>query len=494
MTSEALQRARDYEQTYSAFIQEAERPVFHLSSRIGWMNDPNGFSIYKGEAHLFYQYHPYSNQWGPMHWGHAVSRDMLRWTYLPAALAPDQEYDTDGCFSGSAAELPDGRQLLLYTGVREKLLPDGTKKAYQTQCCAVGDGLDYVKCGENPVLDGADVPEGFSRHDFRDPKLFRRPDGSFGCVVGVRTEDGSGAILLYESADGFRWRFVTILDRSYNELGLMWECPDFFRLDGAQILLASPQDMSPVGLEFHNGNGTLCVIGTYDEDTHAFRRERVQAIDYGIDFYAPQTLLTADGRRIMVGWMQNWDTCVAHPLGAKWFGQMWLPREIRIRDGRLIQNPIRELEDMRGRRVFYENVPVRAETVLRGVFGRVLDMTVTVRPQTADCYELFRVKFAKGSQHYSSISYRPESSTVRISRMHSGFNRDFVHERKCLVQNRGGAIKLRIILDRFSAEVFVNDGEQAMSMTFYTPQTADGISFEAQGAALIDVEKYDLIP
>jgi beta-fructofuranosidase len=190
--------------------------------------------------------------------------------------------------------------------------------------------------------------------------------------------------------------------------------------------------------------------------------------------------------------MQNWDTCIA-PEGSKWFGQMSLPRELSLRDGRLIQRPVRELEGLRGRRIAYHNVPVRAETVLQGIFGRTLDMTVTVRPQTAGSYSVFRVKFAKGSQHYSSVSYRPDSSTMRISRVHAGYNRDFVHERKCFVADRGGELKLRIILDRFSAELFVNDGEQVLTMTFYTPQSADGISFEAQGHAVIDVEKYDLM-
>ena len=339
--SEKLQKARDYEEKYSAFIQDEDRPAFHLSTRIGWMNDPNGFSVYQGKYHLFYQYHPYSNQWGPMHWGHVTSSDMLRWEYLPAALAPDQDYDAAGCFSGSALELDDGRQLLMYTGVREKLKEDGTKSVFQTQCLAFGDGETYTKYESNPVLKDADIPSGFSLHDFRDPKLLRRPDGGFACVVGNRTDDGSGAILLYESDDGYDWHFVTVIDRSYNEFGKMWECPDFFGLDGEYILLTSPQDMSQAGLEFHNGNGTLCVIGAFDGQTKRFERKRVQAIDYGIDFYAPQTLLTKDGRRVMIGWMQNWDTCVAHPMGAKWFGQMSLPRELRIKNGRLVQQPIR---------------------------------------------------------------------------------------------------------------------------------------------------------
>ena len=492
MSSDILQKARDFEARYSPFIPPQDRPAFHLTAPVGWMNDPNGFSCYQGAYHLFYQYHPYDIRWGPMHWGHAVSHDMLRWEYLPAALAPDREYDGNGCFSGSAVTLDDGRHLIMYTGNQDKLKEDGTRRTYQVQCLAVGDGLNYEKYDNNPVLSGADVPEGFSLHDFRDPKLYRLPDGRFACVVGNRTHDGSGAVLLYESDDGFHWHFVSVLDRSYNEYGKMWECPDFFPLDGCDVMLVSPQDMTQAGLEFHNGNGTLCLLGSYDSQARQFRRESVQAVDYGIDFYAPQTLLTPDGRRVMIGWMQNWDTCVA-PAEAKWFGQMALPRELSVRNGRLIQNPIRELAQHHGRRVAYSNVPVSDETVLKGVYGRTVDMTITVRPQTADGYELFRMKFAKGSQHYSSLSYRPRASLLHMSRTRSGFNRDFVHDRKCFVPDRDGVLKLRIVLDRFSAEVFVNDGEQALSMTLYTPQTADGISFESQGKTLIQVEKYDIV-
>ena len=493
MTSDTLKKAREYEERVSAYIMDAERPAFHLSPRVGWMNDPNGFSFYKGEYHLFYQYHPYSTKWGPMHWGHAVSRDLLRWRYLPAALAPDEAYDNAGCFSGSALELGDGRQLIMYTGVQEHLSHDGVRRDLQTQCLAVGDGLEYEKYGANPVLDGKDLPEGFSRQDFRDPKLFRKPDGTFGCVVGCRTEDKSGSVLLFESDDGFDWHFVTVLDRCYNEYGKMWECPDFFTLGDKQILAVSPQDMSAVGLEFHNGNCTMFLIGEYDEATHTFERRNVQAVDYGLDFYAPQTLVTPDGRRVVVGWMQNWDTCVAGPED-RWFGQMSLPRELSYRDGRVIQNPVRELSELHGRRVSYSDIPVQEELTLRGVYGRTIDMTVTVRPRSECGYTNFRMKVAAGSQHYTSITYTPLTSTLRVSRDHSGTNRDFVHVRECFVRDRGGEIKLRVVLDRFSAEIFVNDGEQAVTLTFTTPLSADGISFQSQGKTVINVEKYDITP
>lgn len=145
MTSQTLREARKYEEASEKMIRKEERPDFHLSTRTGWMNDPNGFSYYKGQYHMFYQYYPYDTKWGAMHWGHAISKDLLHWEYLPAALAPDEAYDKDGCFSGSAIELPDGRQLLMYTGVVRTPQWNGGYCDIQNQCIAVGDGTDYEK-------------------------------------------------------------------------------------------------------------------------------------------------------------------------------------------------------------------------------------------------------------------------------------------------------------------------------------------------------------
>ncbi len=491
MTSEILEKARNYEEKYGGYITSEERPAFHLTPRVGWMNDPNGFCYYKGKYHLFYQYHPYSTKWGSMHWGHVVSGDLLHWEYLPAVLAPDMPYDKDGCFSGSAVELPDGRHLLLYTGVKNERT-NGSYTTTQTQCVAIGDGLNYEKYPNNPVITAENIPEGFSSADFRDPKIYRESDGSYACVVGNRTDDGSGSILLYRSNDGFNWRFSSILDRCYNEYGLMWECPDLFALDGKDILLTSPQDMSRLGFEFHNGNNAMCLIGCFNHNNDTFIREKVQSVDYGLDFYAPQTLQSPDGRRIMIGWMQNWDTCVAAP-DAHWFGQMSVPRELSIKNGRLYQNPVKEIETLHGRKIAYNDIPLHDETSLQGIFGRKADITISVTPLDSECFRIFKMKVAKGSQHYTSITYDTVESTVRLDRSNSGSNRDFVHERKCQVKNNGGKIKLRVILDKYSVEVFINDGEQAMSAVIFTPQTADGISFECSGEASMSIEKFDIL-
>lgn len=494
MTSEKLQQARDFEARYMSYIPAEERPAFHVTGGIGWINDPNGFSCYKGEYHLFYQYHPYTTNWGLMHWGHVKTQDFIRWERLPIAMAPDTPADQDGCFSGSAWELADGRQMLMYTGVYRVRRADGSMEEFQQQCVAFGDGVNYEKYPGNPVLDGSDLPEGGSVLDFRDPKVWQDEDGTFFMVAGNRTPDGSGAILLFESADGIHWIYSATLDSCRNEYGRMWECPDFFPLGGKQVLLTSPQEMTAIGLEFHAGYGALCLLGHYDKTARRFEREQVQSIDYGTDFYAPQTLESYDGRRIMIAWMQNWTTSNCQPKDARFFGQMTLPRELELRGGRLVQNPVRELEKYHGHCVRYNDILTSGETSLHGVAGRLLDMTVIVRPRgNAASYKYFKLHLAKDGERETIIRYKVENSTLRVDRTRSGFPYDIVNVRDFPARPQDGYIKLRVVMDRNSLEVFVNDGEQAATFTIYTPLDADSIGFEiVDGTALLDVEKYEL--
>ena len=494
MISQILRDARRYEAIAEQAIPASSRPSFHLSARAGWMNDPNGFSCYKGRYHLFYQYYPYDTKWGVMHWGHAVSDDLLHWEYLPAALAPDSLPDRDGCFSGSAVELPDGRQLLLYTGVvNQRGIPGDPEDCVQTQCAAIGDGVDYEKYAGNPLLTAADLPEGSSVHDFRDPKAWREPDGSYRCVVGSRAADGSGQILYYSSPDALHWTFESVLDANRDRFGSMWECPDFFELDGKAVLLVSPQDMLPEGFEYHNGNGTVCLIGRLDRASGKFIEESDHAIDYGIDFYAPQTILTPDGRRVMIGWMQNWDTLAVAVRKPLWFGQMTLPRELSVKDGRLWQRPIRELEAYRRNYVSHWDVRFTGEKVLKGVSGRRVDVTVTLRPGDPEhIYKKFAVWFGKDDRYHTALSFRPYESVLKIDRKFSGSRRAVIHQRRCKVPDRGGELTFRMILDRCSVEIFVNGGEQTLTAIMFTDQTADGFRFFADGPVVMDVEKYDL--
>ena len=202
-------------------VDRADKPEFHLTTPVGWLNDPNGFSIYGGKAHLFYQFHPYSTEWGPMHWGHSTSDDFIRWEELPTALAPDSDYDAFGCFSGTAIE-NDGKHVLFYTGVVEEKLAGGTKNVIQNQCMAVGDGISYEKISSNPVVDGKIMPEECSRADFRDPKVWKDADGRYYMLAGNRTYDGIPQVVLFSSDDMYNWKFESVFAK--DETGRFGAC------------------------------------------------------------------------------------------------------------------------------------------------------------------------------------------------------------------------------------------------------------------------------
>lgn len=484
--SDLLEKARNYEQKAAAGTEDGQRPVFHFSNPVGWMNDPNGFSEFKGEHHLFYQYYPYATHWDSMHWGHAKSRDFIRWEYLPAALAPDEKYDNFGVFSGSALEEGD-RQLLVYTGVEETVWENREKKTFQNQCIAVGDGLNYEKLSTNPVITAELLPQGSSREDFRDPKIWKE-NGRYFVVAASRSADGSGQIALFYSDDLRDWKLGSILDRSENKLGGMWECPDFFPLGDRQILLISPQEMDAVGLEFHNGNNVAFLIGNYEKETMDFSRTGVQNVDYGLDFYAPQTMLAEDGRRILIGWMQSWDNPM-YPDNFAWSGMMTIPRELTLREGKVYQEPVRELENYYGKTVQYSNICVEGETALEGIKGRAVDLQVDIKDGD---YGKCRIKLASDGRLYSEIVYDKEECILTFDRTWSGHKKDTISTRSMRINGPNGVLRLRILVDRYSVEIFANEGEKVMTSLIYTPWSAENITFSSNGKTYMDVTLHEI--
>lgn len=478
-----LEKARKYVREHQ--LAKEELPAFHVAPPIGWMNDPNGFSVYQDKVHLFYQYHPYSDVWGPMHWGHCVTKDFITWENVPVALAPENDFDAAGCFSGSGIETSQGH-LLAYTGVMEEE-GDGETEVYQNQCLAMGDGVTYKKLETNPVITGDMMPEGFSREHFRDPKIWQEEAGYY-MLAGNKTEDGVPQVVLFHSENLTDWQYISVLARDETgKYGTMWECPDFFELNGQHILIASPQDMMADD-EFHNGNNAVYFLGDYDKKKHAFQYRTVYSLDDGLDFYAPQTMLAADGRRIMIGWMQSWDSNI-RPVHQKWACMMTLPRELEMKDGILLQHPVREIERYHTDSVKYEKKEISGTCSLAGVKGRLVDLSVEI---CSGDFKEFVISFAANEHFSTSLTYDKKKNTLEIDRTYSGMVRDTISSRRVKIKYPKETLKLRLILDKYSAEVFVNDGEQVLSTTFYTPIEADEIRFGCNGTVWANILKYTI--
>lgn len=298
-----------------------KRLLYHFEPKKGWMNDPNGLIYFKGKYHAFFQHNPYDVRGGKMHWGHAVSEDLISWTELPVALIPDQPYeDTGGCFSGSAVE-KDGRLYLFYTSVSEKL--------GQTQSVAYSDdGLHFYKYQDNPVIQ---TPPLEGSGDFRDPKVGKWEDRYY--MVCGTGKDGVGKIVIYWSQDLLHWEYGGVLFQG-KEYGSVLECPDFFPLGDKYVLM-----FSQMGRRTHS---TMFVVGSFDGSR--FVPETYCTPEAGPHFYAPQTFLDDKGRRILIGWMYSWDKKLDE--GADYAGALSIPRKLELKEGALSIYPVEEAQKL----------------------------------------------------------------------------------------------------------------------------------------------------
>ena len=519
--SKKLSLARFFEKAHFSEIQRQERPGFHLSPALGWLNDPNGFSIYKGEYHLFYQYNPYSTRWDAMHWGHWTSKDLLHWDYQEASLAPDEDYET-GVFSGTAIADKDGSHLIMYTADYTKV-PDystdlsgknGIRR--ETQCIAKGYGREYQKFEGNPVLSEKDLPEEFTIEDFRDPKLWIGKDGKYYAVTVARKKrDNLGAALLFSSENAVEWQYLDTIRENDGSFGGMWECPDFFFLEGRPVLSLSVMNMKNTSPLFRNGNCTVAFVGEeaeieleqesmVDLIENSMKTAKPQALDLGFDFYAPQTM-ERDGRTIMVGWMQAPEAGGNAPENAKWYGQMSFPRELFFRGDRLCQHPISEIQKLYKDRVELEISCEKEEKSYAELEGKLLDLSLQISAPK-DCLKYqesseqkvvsgvpkaFQMKFAKQGEIYVLCTYDFVSGILTVDRSHARRSASICEVRRIYV-GCSEELSLRLLLDRFSFELFVNDGEQVLSGTLYElPEEAKEISFQGEGIHL-QVEKHGL--
>ncbi|HPE38812.1 MAG TPA: glycoside hydrolase family 32 protein [Bacillota bacterium] len=302
-------------------MTEQRRMKYHFEPQSGWMNDPNGLVYFRGQYHAFFQHNPYDTKWGPMHWGHAVSDDLLTWKELPIALTPDMPYENGGgCFSGSAV-VKDDLLYLFYTSV--------SKEFGQTQSLATSaDGIHFQKYEQNPIIRSF-PPDGSK--EFRDPKV-TLINGIYYMVVGSGSS-GIGKVLLYMSNDLIHFTYMGVLFEG-SEYGEMIECPDFFRLGNDYCLMFSMMN--------HTMFSTMFIVGDFDGNT--FQPRFRSTPEAGPQFYAPQSFEAPDGRRIVIGWFFDWKQKA--PDYATHIGAFSLPRSLTISRHEVRLAPIQEAEHL----------------------------------------------------------------------------------------------------------------------------------------------------
>lgn len=460
-------------------INQTFRNKFHLMPTLGWMNDPNGFVYYKGEYHLFYQYYPYDSVWGPMHWGHAKSKDLIHWEDLPVALEPGEAYDADGCFSGSAIVVED-KLYLLYTGHYER---SGERR--ETQCLAVStDGIVFEKYEKNPVISEKQLQKYGDISDFRDPKVFYR-EGVFYTVVATKSETNLGRILLFESKDLFDWQFKSILLEGKKHQGMMWECPDLFELDNKDVLIMSPIEMERQGYAYYNINSTVVFVGKIDWSEGKFSVENYHEIDTGLDFYAPQTCQDDEGNRVMVAWMQMWHRTIwSHELSHGWSGSMTFPRELSIVENKLIQKPYKTFYDNLNT-IFKDNdIRLTEENIYQ---NKSLDnfnyLKLQLKTDSAEkvYIELF------GNKVY--IKYDVNRNLLTLTRKNDkyhiiGEEAEELNSRTMKVFPKNDVLLIECIIDTSCIELFVNHSD-TMTATYYDNNRLNQVDIHVTSGSLL---------
>ncbi|WP_394238958.1 glycoside hydrolase family 32 protein [Niallia oryzisoli] len=445
------------------------RQSYHIQPVTGLLNDPNGFSYYNGEYHLFYQWFPLGPVHGLKHWFHTKSKDLVHWENVGIAIKPTNQFDSHGVYSGSAIE-HEGNLLLMYTGNTR----DDYWERHPYQCLAVMDRTGTITKLDKPIIDG--VPKGYTDH-FRDPKVWKQDD-HFYAIIGAQKECGTGCVVLYQSSDMKEWSFQGEIETRLKDFGYMWECPDYFELDGKGILLFSPQGIAAEGDHFQNIYQSGYVMGSpLDIDKQQLTHGEFHELDRGFDFYAPQSMCDPKGRRIVVGWMGLPE--IDYPTDKNgWAHCLTLPRELSIRGGKLYQQPVIELESLRGEMIEAE-ITLKNECIsIDGFTGDAYELLIEFSESNA---QEFGIEVRVGHQEKTTIKYDAAEKMVIFDRTHSGqpVGMEFGEIRKCHLD--GDIVSFRLFVDVSSVEVFVNNGEEVFTGRIFPHQDSRGIHFFANG-------------
>lgn len=427
------------------------KDMLHLKAPGNWINDPNGFIYYQGKYHLFYQHFPYAPVWGTMHWGHAVSVDLVHWEHQNIALFPTKDYDRNGIFSGSAME-KDGRLYLYYTAVRyleedDKNIHHSKAEQFESSQAMIvsPDGWRFDNwAGKQQIIPVIRDREIADATHTRDPKVWKSGDMYY-MVLGSTLDQKEGRVLFYKSADALNWVYINqYRDKNY---GRILECPDIFSVGEKTVFIGSPMGITVDGLQY--AEQSVCAVAEFAEETCELKLpERYQFVDYGLDLYAPQTNLDKDGRRVMIAWMR-----MPYAVEAKdrqpWKGMMCLPRVVELSEGHVYfrVHPeteryfCKKVERVDYRRPFRLKVSMKAGELLNIGGYRICVEDDCLRTDRSDVFE--RLDYGPDTQ--APENYRMISNTPPLN----------------------GRYDLDIFVEPNLIEIFVNQGQYVLSNVVY---------------------------
>ena len=441
-------------------IAEKHRPVYHFTPAQNWMNDPNGMIYFNGTYHLFYQYHPFSSVWGPMHWGHATSKDLIQWEHQPIALYPDKN---GTIFSGSAVydkqntsglgKNGKGPLVAVFTYHNDSLAKTGSK-VFQTQGIAYSndEGMTWTKYERNPVLKNPGI------NDFRDPKVFwHEASGKWVMTLAVFDR-----IHIYGSKNLIDWEKYSEFGIGYGVPNILWECPDLFPLKYMnKTIWVLISNINPGGP--NKGSSTQYFIGDFDGKSFLPFDHDIRWADFGPDEYAGVTWSNTGERKIFTGWMSNWLYAQQVPT-EKWRSALTIARELTLREvnGKyyLASMPVQELDKYKGRLIneiqkkqnFNGTAIIEAENVPNDDFSIML---------------------SNENGESVLIGYSKSSNQFYIDRTKSGntqFHKEFAQVSKAVRISNSSTMNFKLVIDVASVELFADDGLSVMT-SIYFPST-----------------------
>jgi beta-fructofuranosidase len=459
------------------FSNDPHRPTYHFLAPANWLNDPNGLIQWRGQYHLFYQYNPYSPWHHQIHWGHAVSDDLVHWRDLPVALEPTPHGpDSDGCWSGCAVD-NDGVPTLFYSGVQPQVV-----------CMATSDDNlnTWHKYEHNPIIGRIpDSVDSGDPWDFRDPFVWQE-DGIWYMLMGSRILNAGGAVLLFRSENLIDWEYINpLLVGNRNQLepfwtGTVWECPNLVKIGNYHVLILSYQ---------HHETGQLLYCGYYTGEfkDHAFTPQAQAILDYGGFFYAPQVMKDSQNRHLIWGWLQEGRSEVEQKK-AGWAGCLSLPRLLEMgQDGQLIVKPAPELTALRGEHTHFNNLEITADSAnfLHSVKGDCLEIKAEIEPDTAEQFGL-KVRCAPDGSEESWLLFDLTQQLITLEIENSSLDHAVYHDvlpAQQVVRSAPFAVDpeqpilLHVFLDKSVIEIFINERVTFSSRIYPTRADSLGLAF-----------------